>query len=535
LQEAKKLLERKVVLATLSSRKQEHIGRMFDELVGSQNWGTLTKIVGSLIGIEAGQKLVNRLIDEPSPDLFVAELQDRIRITPNTDALGKTIGGASAIINALPAMAEYWRGDDGCRAYQIVGTDAMSAFLTKRQVETIEETEPTKKRETIDEMIAEGQIKFNNKATGETMEADIEKMRQAEGLLVLAVVKGMGVITGVKKYETVVTPIVGSAFLYAGRLDENKKDEIAEMMRKDGIGIPSGVRAQDIYASHLMETIYCGNLKGNGEKLILALAGKPLDDVEVVVRRNDDNIRQELATRSIEVDDGILLGNKIDPLTDAGFAMARLGRYLKRIREAGKAEIKTDIKDFRDLQRFVLKFNEDRGISENREIVYEKLKGEICEFDDEVKAYEISPSDHVRANLAREISDVVVFLAKLSNYFKLDLGKFSHEFSTEDLANLNEEASEQNRISEELMRNLSDDIVASEKVVAMVENAFRISKLLGYDLFDIVTRKCQRNADKYDADTMKKLIAAGIKPVLAEACVYSLWDKKVMDELYFIK
>jgi len=526
------LLDRQVILATLSPRKQKYIGEMLDGLVGAKNWGTATDVIGSLIGEGASLKLVNRLIDEPSPDLRVAALEGKMAITPNTDALGKTIGVASALINALPAMSQYWTNDGECLAYQIVGTDSMSAFLTKAQVERIEEKEPAKKREIIDDMIARRQIKFNNKGTPEAVEDNVEKMKRAEGLLVLAVVRGMGVITGVEKYETVLTPIVGSAFLYAGRLNENRKNEIAEMMRKDGIGIPSGVRAQDVYSAHLMETIYCGKLRGNGERLRLALAGKPLDDVEAVVRQNDENIRHELAVRAIEVPDGILLGEKIDPLIDAGFAMARLGRYLEGIRRNGKAEIRTRIDSLGDLQQFVIEFNKDRGIVETREIVYEKLKGEICEFDDEVKKYDLLQSEEVKADLAREISDVVVFLAKLSNYLHLDLDKINFDRFVNQFNTLDECVSFQNRISEELKRNLGDDGVAREKVISLTRNAFQIAKVLGFDLLKMVTRKCQRNVDKYDVYTMKKLIAAGLKPIVAEAMVKSLWSKK-MDQYYF--
>jgi hypothetical protein len=529
-----KLLERKVILATLSPRKRKHIGGMLDELVGPENWGVATDVLGSLIGFEAAHKLVERLIDEPSPDLFAAELEGRLTINPNTDALGKTIGVTSALINALPAMSQYWTNDGDVLAYQVVGTDAMSGFLTREQVEKIEITDLQNRRQVIDEMIAKKEIKFNNKATSESMDLDILKMEQASGLLVLAVVKGMGVITGIKKYETIMTPIVGSAFLYAAKFKEGKKELIAEEMKRDGIGIPSGIHSENIHFKGLSEMIYCGKLNRNENKLHLSLAGKPLDDVEAVVRRNDDNIRQELATRAIEVDSGILLGDKVDSLTDAGFAMARLGRHLKRIREERKVEIKEQIKSLGVLQRFVINFNKERGISETRDIVFEKLKGEIDEFDCEVQRYINGPNDKVRADLAREIADVVVFLAKLSNYLKLDLDKYDYQddgFHQDQ--SLKDLSSRQNILSDDLARNLQNDELAGEKVVEMIRHAFQITRFLGYDFFDIVTRKCQRNVDKYDADTTRKLMLAGLKPVVAEACVKSLWDKK-LDEIYFL-
>lgn len=526
-----KLAERKIAIATSAPWKIEVLSPFLDALVGKNNWGTLEKVVSGFVGEEISQALVNRLIDEPSRDLSPV-LAGVIPVTSNMDALSKVVGGMGAVVNVLPSSASYWKEGESVSAYQVISIDTMSALLSKEQLQRIEKVGFEERRQVIDDMIASHEIKFNNKAREENIENMIGQVDRALGLVLLSVVKGVSLISGVHKYETIVTPIVGRAFLYAGKWKEEDRAKIVSQMRENGLGISSGIRSQDLFEKGLMESVYCGRLHGNGEKLKLALMGVPLDDVEYVVRRNDANIAQELAARAINVESGVLLGNLIDPLTDAGFALARLGRYLLRVREEGKVEQKISINNFSDLQDFVSRFDTERNLSENSLDVVQRLEGEHREFADEVKEYVKGATPKLRLNMGREVADVVIYLAKLANNygFKIDGLLTKSEAQTLTLEEMTEN---QGKAINLLVEKVDDVKEAQRLILDLIKNAFSISQALEFDLFDLVSRKCQRNSDKYDALTLQKLESAGLEPFFAEAVVKALWDKH-LDDYYFM-
>ncbi len=526
-----KLAERKIAIATSAPWKIEVLSPFLDALVGKNNWGTLEKVVSGFVGGDVSRALVNRLIDEPSHDLSPV-LSGVVPVTSNMDALSKVVGGMGTVVNVLPSSASYWKEGESVSVYQVVAIDSMSAFLSEMQVAQIEKVAFEQRRKVIDEMIANHEIKFNNKATEENLEQMIENANRAFGLVVLAVVKGVSLISGVHKYETIVTPIVGKAFLYAGKWKEEDRAEIISAMRKNGFGISSGIKSQDLFEKGLMETVYCGHLHGNGEKLKLALTGIPLDDVEHVVLRNDANIAQELAARAIDVEPGLLLGSGVNSLTDAGFALARLGRYLSKIREDGKVEQKILIRNFSDLQDFVLRFNMERNLSENAFDVVKRLEVEHQEFAREANEYTKGATPKLRLNMGREVADVVIYLAKLANYYGFKIDDLLTKRDDSQTLALEEMTENQKKAINSLVEKVDDTQKAQRLILDLIKNAFSISQVLGLDLFDLVSRKCQRNSDKYDALTLQKLEAAGLEPFFAEAVVKALWDKH-LDDFYF--
>lgn len=527
------LSERKVAVVTSSPWKIEALSYVLDPLVGKQKWGTLEEVAADYVGRDAANNLVSRLVDETSEDLAPL-IGTAIRINPNMDALDKLIaGGIRVIADVSPASVSYWQEDESCSATQVISVDTMSAYLSEPQVRSIEKVEPESRRTLIDGMIAKGEIKFNNKVNSESLQQAISQMESSMGLVLLSVVKGTSVISGIHKYETIIPPVVGRAFLYAGKWKEEDKRQIKEIMLNEGIGISSGIKSQNLYEQGLMKTVYCGRLSENGSKLKLALMGVPLDDVEFVVRRNDDNIRQEFAVRAIDVEKGVLLGDKIDPLTDAGFALARLGRHLRSLKEDGKVDIKIRIKNFSDLQDFVKQFNLERGLIEPIDRIYEKLEVEVQEFDEEAKEFGKNPSEKLRLNMAREIADVVVFLSKFANAFNIRLDDISLGDLVADKLKLDDLVLIQNNAIRRLNSNLKESKESAKIIFDLTKNAFLISKFLGFDLFDLVSRKSQRNIDKYDADTVQKLEKVGLQPFVAEAMVKTLWDKH-LDEIYFL-
>jgi hypothetical protein len=247
-------------------------------------------------------------------------------VTPNADATIKKHAAEHAIDIAMTGHSSYWQVADDLLATQVIGMDVMSGFIDQEAMRVIKNAPEETRRDMIDKLISENRIVFNHKANNQQeIEERVTQMERSVGLAVLGVVKGAAMVSGLVKYGVVETEPVSRAFLYVGEYADAQKALIAEEMRENGVGISSGLKTQNIYDKKLIQTIYCGRLKGNGEELKKAFQGVVLDDIEWIVRENDKNIRDLLDAKGVRHEKNQLLAPPNNFLALLGYALVRLG------------------------------------------------------------------------------------------------------------------------------------------------------------------------------------------------------------------
>lgn len=305
-----------------------------DALVGETRWGTVVEVINryQISGLSADDtlQLYSMLSTEPGRALKPV-LENKIPVTPNLDATFKTNTAEDTIHFAMTGHSTYWQKAEDVIATQVIGMDAMSGFIDEKVMNVIKAASEGARRSVIDQLIGESRITFNHKANDlQEIDKRVTEMEKSVGLVVLAVVKGTAMVSGLVKYGVVKTEPVSRAFLYVGEYGDSEKALIACEMRGNGIGISSGLKTQDIYKKKLIHTVYCGRLKGNGAQLESAFQGVSIDDIEWIVRENDKNVRNLLDAKGVKHKKDQLLTPPNNLLALFGYALVQLGTHIDK-------------------------------------------------------------------------------------------------------------------------------------------------------------------------------------------------------------